>query len=207
MNATITIRKFPRGMGAMPLTRIARRRARGVGDGTNTVLGTIGDELVGIDPITGALSPTAGIDQIYNMATGSLDTAQQSEIAYQNAQALQQAATSPTTGQVNDSLYQSELLQMLGETPTASDVSNVSTGSYLANAVDAASGNYTQPLGYPGTTPALGSTAANPVQTVGQFLGTVFGENADGTWSFPWGTAALIAALALGGYLIYENLI
>lgn len=190
MTALVTVRRFPRGLGAMPL-----RRKRGVGDSS-------------LNPwVVGFEEGSPGLSTLINYATGQLSQAQLAELEAQNNSAIEQAATNPTTGQINQSLAQSEELQSSYEMPAAANVSNVSTGSYLANVADSLTGNYTQPVGYPGTTPALGSASANPVQTFGQFVGTLFGQSPDGTWSFPWGTAALVAALALGGYLIYENVI
>lgn len=193
MSSLITIRKFPRGMGAMPLGRIARRRLRGVGQS---------------DAAAALELMIPGLSTLVNETTGqesSLDLIGQEGAG--NA-AIVQAATNPTTGQTNQSLVQSEQQQLSYEMPLASDVSNLSTGSWPANLLDSATGNYTLPVGYPGTTPPLGSPNPNPVQTFDQFFLNLFGGGSnDPTSSFPWGTVILAGVLIVGGIIVVKDVL
>jgi hypothetical protein len=126
-----------------------------------------------------------------NISTGTLSPAQLQVIAAQNAANNLQAATDPNTGQVNQALLAQANADAAAGVAPAADVSNLSTGSWLANLSDQLQGTYTGALGLPGFTPALGTPVAPPS-----------GGGTD--WGSILGTVALLAALGIGGYLVFK---
>ena len=181
MNVTVKSRHcFPRG------TRVTRsaglsglRRQRGMG-ATN--------------PVTDANITSSWSDFVYNMLTGFASPSQIQQIQMNDALANQQAATNPITGQINtDLLSQADAQSMAGAAPAA-NVSNLSTGSWLANAWDqTVPGTYTGALGIPGFTPALGTPVAPAANTPID-------------WTSILETVALIAGGGLAIYFIVKAL-
>ena len=142
MTVLVPIRRgFPRSGVVVTLPR-----RRGMGDTVNDL----------VDWIFGA-----GTSQ--NINTGTLSASQLAAINAANAAAQKQAATNQLTGQVNQSLLSWDVAAGPGEVGTAANVTNLSTGSWLANFTDMLQGTFTGKLGLPGFTPPLGTpVASNP---------------------------------------------
>lgn len=166
-----TRRGFPRA----PVVLIPRRR--GLGD---TWL------------IDDAIDAIFGQGTAYNLNTGALAPTQL--VAQQTADnaANLQAATNPITGQVNKNLLATANAKTAQETAQASNVSNISTGSWWANANDKLQGTYNPNLGWPGSTPPLGTTVPSPT------------PSSPTDWMSILKTAAIVGGLSLGAYLVIQ---
>ena len=192
-------RSFPRaGIGAFyrPAGMSGPRRRRGVGDSSTNAIEAYGSLLVaplGRDPVTGNFSFMAWPNAIYDAATGMIDSNQQAQILTADQVANLQAATNPITGAVNQQLLDTSNAQAAAGIGPASNVSNISTGSWLANVADSIQGTFTGAVGLPGSTPDLG-TAVEPLP----------GGGTD--WTSIIETLAISAAILVGGYLVIKNI-
>ena len=158
-----------------------------------TYMGAEAGSLVGVDPVTGNWTLMALPNLVYNSVTGTLDSNQLAQIQAANVAANTQAATNPATGQVNQPLLDQANTESAGGVAGAANVTNLSTGSWLANLADQLQGTYTGALGLPGTTPALGTPVASSA-----------GGGID--WTSILETVALIAGGGLAIYFIVKAL-
>jgi hypothetical protein len=176
MNVLVPIPKsFPRSRPIMVL------RKRGIGQASST-LTTLGFPFLGLltspEATSGTLSPS-GV---------------QSQLAATHA-ANVQAATDPNTGVVNQAQVAQADALAAQEIPAAANVSNISTGSWWANLVDMFQGTYTGALGWPGSTPPLGTPVA-PASPTGGI-----------DWTSILETVALYGGIGLGAYLLIKVII
>jgi len=176
---------------AVPIRRGFPRAAlivlprRGVGQGTAYAANA---------PLYSDLAPGNVLSSLWtNITTGSLSPAQLAAQGAATNAANKQAATSPTTGVVNQALQDQANAQAAAEIPAAANVSNISTGSWLANFTDMLQGTYTGALGLPGSTPPLGT----PVPSGGSGF----------DWASIAETVAIYGGIGLGAYLLLKKLL
>ena len=185
MTAAIPIpRRFPR------LRLIVVPQKRGMGQ----------DALAELTPQPGVsmfFGPLGMIPQVWgtavNAATGTLSAGQLADLQAQQHLENQQAATNPVTGEVNQALLTQANEESDAEMAAAANVSNLSTGSWLANLSDQIQGQYTGRLGIIGFTPPLGT----PVPSAGSGI----------DWTSILESIALYGGAGLLAYLLAKRLL
>lgn len=130
--------------------------------------------------------PDAGSSLLQNATTGTLSSAQLQYLLDTEVANNAQAATDPATGQIDQSLLDAANADATSGLVPSATVSNVSTGSWLANLADQLQGAYTGSLGLPGGTPALGTAT------------TLVSGGIDWT--------SILETLAIGGGLIFGGI-
>ena len=180
MAALKTVRVFPYAGLRRTVKKVAiRSKGKGLGIDFTTELANEASYL-----------PGAASSFLQNATTGTLSSDQVQYLLDTEVANNAQAATNPVTGQVNQVLLNSANADAVSGVAPAATVSNVSSGSWLANLVDSLQGTYNGTLGLPGTTPPLG-TATTPVS--------------GGTdWTSILETVAIVAAAAYGIYLLVD---
>jgi hypothetical protein len=121
-----------------------------------------------------------------NISTGTLSPAQLQYLTDQAALNNVQAATDPTTGEVNETLLAQSNANLASLVAQGANVSSQSTGSVLADLADTAQGTG------PGLLASLG---INPSSTGG--LPTI-------NWSSILQTLLIFGAIGLGGYFLIK---
>jgi hypothetical protein len=165
---------------------------RGIGDGSAT--GSIfGGFAPLVDPVTGNFSLSALENAAYAAETGALSADQLAQILVQDKAANAVATTSPVTGEVNQTLLDQANAEATAGIASASNVSGVNTGSWLANLSDQLQGTYSGPLGIPGLTPPLGTPVSGSSPAGGI------------DWTSILETLAIGAALIFGGVYVFKH--